>query len=61
MTAPDLMNIYCFVNLQPAASESVMAQLDHHDQQSIAWWVGTVKVVRDVVPMVCGHYAAAST
>jgi len=40
---------------------SVTAQLGRHDQQSVASSMGTERVVQDVAPMVCGHYAMAST
>jgi hypothetical protein len=48
-------------DLQPITSVSVTAQLGRHDQQSVASSMGTERVVQDVAPMVCGHYAMAST
>ena len=40
---------------------SAMAQLYHHDQQSITSWMDTEKFDPDAVPKVSSHYVLENT
>jgi hypothetical protein len=43
------------INLLQETSKNEGGQLDHHDQQSRAWWVGIVLLLS--APMAASHYA----